>query len=73
MTLLEEFVTEGNEKADELAKEGTLLDEGFTIPAEMITDTGLLFSNFLKKPNIRNLMRDYFWIKNRRRDKSAAM
>ena len=29
MTQLERFVTEGNEKADELAKEGAMLDEGF--------------------------------------------
>ena len=29
MTKFERFVTEGNEKADELAKEGALLDEGF--------------------------------------------
>ena len=63
ITLLEEFVTEGNEKAGELAKEGALLDEGFTIPAEMITDAGLLFSIFVikkQKRNIRNLMRDFF-------------
>ena len=29
MLHLEKFVTEGNEKDDELAKEGALLDEGF--------------------------------------------
>ena len=29
MSHLEKFVTEGNEKADELAKDGALLDEGF--------------------------------------------
>ena len=29
MSHFERFVTEGNEKADELEKEGTLLDEGF--------------------------------------------
>ena len=29
MSLFEKFVTEGNEKADELAKEGALLDEVF--------------------------------------------
>ena len=29
MSHFEKFVTEGNEKADELAKEGALLDEGF--------------------------------------------
>ena len=28
MTHFEKFVTEGNEKADELAKEGAMLDEG---------------------------------------------
>ena len=29
MTKIERFVTEGNEKADELAKAGAMLDEGF--------------------------------------------
>ena len=29
MTKIERFVTEGNEKADELVKEGAMLDEGF--------------------------------------------
>ena len=29
MTKIESFVTEGNEKADELAKAGAILDEGF--------------------------------------------
>ena len=29
MSQFEKFVTEGNEKADELAKEGAMLDEGF--------------------------------------------
>ena len=29
MTQFEKFVAEGNEKADELAKEGAMLDEGF--------------------------------------------
>ena len=29
MAQLERFVTEGNEKADELAKAGAMLDEGF--------------------------------------------
>ena len=33
MTKLEKFVTEGNEKADELAKSGALLDEGFVAEA----------------------------------------
>ena len=28
MTKIERFVTEGNEKADELAKAGAMLDEG---------------------------------------------
>ena len=37
MSHFENFVTEGNEKADELAKEGALLDEGFM--AEAITET----------------------------------
>ena len=29
MTKIERFVTEGNEKADELTKAGAMLDEGF--------------------------------------------
>ena len=29
MSHFEKFVTEGNEKADELAKEGAMLDEGY--------------------------------------------
>ena len=29
MSHFEKFVTDGDEKADELAKEGTVLDEGF--------------------------------------------
>ena len=29
MSQFEKFVTEGNEKADELAKAGAMLDEGF--------------------------------------------
>ena len=33
----EKFVTEGNEKADELAKEGALLDEGFVAEARAET------------------------------------
>ena len=33
MTQLERFVTEGNEKADELAKAGGMLDEGFLAEA----------------------------------------
>ena len=37
MTQLERFVTEGNEKADELAKAGAMLDEGFV--AEARADT----------------------------------
>ena len=37
MTKLERFVTEGNEKADELAKAGTMLDEGFMAEARAET------------------------------------
>ena len=37
MTKIERFVTEGNEKADELAKAGAMLDEGFM--AEARADT----------------------------------
>ena len=37
MTQLERFVTEGNEKADELAKAGTMLDEGFMAEARAET------------------------------------
>ena len=37
MSHFERFVTEGNEKADELAKEGALLDEGFTADARAMT------------------------------------
>ena len=37
MTHLEKFVTEGNEKADDLAEAGAMLDEGFM--AEVITRT----------------------------------
>ena len=33
MSQFEKFVTEGNEKADELAKEGAMLDEGFLAEA----------------------------------------
>ena len=33
MTKLERFVTEGNEKADELAKAGAMLDEGLVAEA----------------------------------------
>ena len=33
MTQYERFVTEGNEKADELAKAGAFLDEGFMAEA----------------------------------------
>ena len=39
MSHFEKFVTEGNEKADELAKEGAMLDEGFM--AEARTKNGL--------------------------------
>ena len=37
MLIFEKFVSEGNEKADELAKVGAMLDEGFM--AEMRTKT----------------------------------
>ena len=37
MSHFEKFVTEGNEKADELAKEGALLDEGFMAEARAET------------------------------------
>ena len=37
MTQFERFVTEGNEKADELAKQGALLDEGFMAEARAQT------------------------------------
>ena len=37
MSHLERFVTEGNEKADELAKEGAMLDEGFMAEAKTKT------------------------------------
>ena len=37
MTHFEKFVTEGNEKADELAKGGALLDEGFMAEARAET------------------------------------
>ena len=37
MTKIEKFVTEGNEKADELAKEGALLDKGFMAEARAET------------------------------------
>ena len=37
MTNFQRFVTEGNEKADELAKAGAMLDEGFM--AEARTET----------------------------------
>ena len=33
MSQFEKFVTEGNEKADELAKAGAMLDEGFLAEA----------------------------------------
>ena len=33
MTQVERFVTEGNEKADELAKAGAMMDEGFMAEA----------------------------------------
>ena len=37
MTQLERFVTEGNEKADELAKAGAMLDEGLMAEARAET------------------------------------
>ena len=37
MTKLERFVTEGNEKADELAKAGAMLHEGFMAEARAET------------------------------------
>ena len=37
MSLLEKFVTEGHEKADELAKEGALLEKGFMVEASAET------------------------------------
>ena len=33
MSLVEKFITEGNEKADELAKQGAMVDEGFMAQA----------------------------------------
>ena len=37
MSTYENFITEGNEKADELAKEGAMLDEGFMAQARAKT------------------------------------
>ena len=37
MTLLENFITEGNEKADEKAKEAAMLDGGFMAQARAST------------------------------------
>ena len=37
MTQFERFVTEGNEKADELAKTGSMMDEGFMAEARAET------------------------------------
>ena len=37
MSLFEKFITEGNEKADELAKAGAMLDEGFMAVARAKT------------------------------------
>ena len=37
MTQFEKFVTEGNEKADDLAKAGAMLDEGFVVEARAKT------------------------------------
>ena len=36
--IFEKFVTEGNEKADELAKAGAMLDEGFMAEARAKTE-----------------------------------
>ena len=38
MSQFEKFVTEGNEKADELAKAGAKLDEGFVAEARATTE-----------------------------------
>ena len=37
MSHFEKFVTEGNEKADDLAKAGAMLDEGFMVQARAET------------------------------------
>ena len=37
MTQFERFVTEGDEKADELAKEGATMDEGFKAEVRAVT------------------------------------
>ena len=37
MSLIEDFITEGNEKADELAKEGAMLEGGDTAQVKAIT------------------------------------
>ena len=37
MSYFDNFVTEGNEKADELAKKGAMLDEGFMAEARAKT------------------------------------
>ena len=37
MSHFERFVTDGNEKADELAKTGAMLDEGFMAEARAVT------------------------------------
>ena len=37
MSLFEKFITEGNEKADELAKEGAMLDGGAMTQVRAIT------------------------------------
>ena len=37
MSLFEKFITEGNEKAEELAKEGAMMDEGFMTEARAST------------------------------------
>ena len=37
MSLFEKFITEGNEKADEFAKEGAMLDGGFMVQTRSST------------------------------------
>ena len=37
VTKIERFVTEGNERADELAKAGAVLDEGFVAEVRAVT------------------------------------
>ena len=46
MTKIETFVTEGNEKAGELAKAGAMLDEGFMAEVRAVT---------MKQESVRSL------------------